>query len=260
MTPDSPPLVGEHSFDATYYRHYCGTKPYTRSEEWLALFNRFADRIVSDIHPRRVLDAGCAMGFLVEALRHRGVEAFGVDLSSYAIANVHDSVRAFCRQGSLTEELTGQYDLIVTIEVLEHIPRHDAERAIDNICAHTADVLFSSTPFNYQEATHVNVHPPDYWVEQFGRHGFFRDVDFDASFLTSWAIRFRKRSDPVHRIAKDYERRCWEVAVERDELRAQNLELQEKITSANTPRGGLTRVRRVAGRLWRAVAGRSRAS
>jgi hypothetical protein len=206
-----------------------------------------------------VLDAGCAMGFLVEALRDRGVDAFGVDLSSYAIANTHDSVRAFCRQGSLTDEFTDRYDLIVTIEVLEHIPRHDAERAIDNICAHTDDVLFSSTPFNYQEATHVNVHPPDYWVEQFGRHGFFRDVDFDASFLTTWAIRFRKRSDPVHRIVKEYERRYWEVAVERDELRAQNIELQEKLTGASTPAGGLARVKRVAGRLLRKVIGRSRA-
>jgi len=257
MTTNGRPLVGEHSFDATYYQHYCGKKPYTRSEEWLALFGRFADRIASDIRPRRVLDAGCAMGFLVEALRDRGIEAFGVDLSSYAIANAHESVQAFCRQGSLTEELTEHYDLIVTIEVLEHIPRHDAERAIENICAHTGDVLFSSTPFNYQEATHVNVHPPDYWVEQFARHGFFRDVDFDASFLTSWAIRFRKRSDPVHRIVRDYERRYWEVAVERDELRAQNIALQEQLAGPSAPRGGLARLRRVAGRTWRRLTGGS---
>jgi len=26
------------------------------------------------------------------------------------------------------------------------------------------------------------------------RHGFCRDVDFDASFITPWAVRFRKRA------------------------------------------------------------------
>ena len=258
MTTNGRPLVGEHSFDATYYQRYCSTEAYARTETWLALFRRFADRIVTDIGPRRVLDAGCAMGFLVEALRQRGVEAFGVDLSSYAIANTHESVRSFCRQGSLTDELTERYDLIVTIEVLEHIPRHDAERAIENICAHTSDVLFSSTPFNYKEATHVNIHPPDYWVEQFGRHGFFRDVDFDASFLTPWAIRFRKRTDPMHRIVRDYERLYWHVAVERDELRAQTIALQGQLVGSDAPAGGLARVRRVAGRLLRKVIARFR--
>ena len=47
-----------------------------------------------------------------------------------------------------------------------------------NLCPHTADVLFSSTPFDYDEATHLNVQPPDYWAALFARHGFYRDVDF----------------------------------------------------------------------------------
>ena len=255
-TPEAP-LVGEHSFDASYYRFYCGKLPYGRNAEFLALFRRFAERIDTDIAPRKVLDAGCAMGLLVEALRNRGIDAFGVDLSSYAIGQVVEPIKPFCWQGSLTEPFTDSYDLIVTIEVLEHMPIRDAEIAIANICAHTADVLFSSTPFNYKETTHVNVHPTHYWVEQFAKHGFFRDVDFDGGFITPWAIRFRKRGEPAHRIAKDYERRFWEVAAERDELREQNMQLQQQLTELTTPMTAIGRARKVAGRFKRALLGRT---
>ena len=68
-------------YDAYYFAHGCG-KPYQRDEDWLNLFKVFAERIDLEINPGSVLDAGCAMGFLVEALRHRGVEAWGVDVSS----------------------------------------------------------------------------------------------------------------------------------------------------------------------------------
>jgi cyclopropane fatty-acyl-phospholipid synthase-like methyltransferase len=257
MTTQARTLVGEHSFDASYYQYYCGKLPYGRSEEWLALFRRFAERIDTDIGPRKVLDAGCAMGLLVEALRNRGIEAYGVDLSSYAIGQIVDPIRPFCWQGSLIDPLTDSYDLIVTIEVLEHMPIRDAEAAIANICAHTSDVLFSSTPSNYKESTHVNVHPTHYWVEQFARHGFLRDVDFDSGFITPWAIRFRKRGEPAHRVARDYERRYWEIAAERDELREQNMLLQQQLTDLATRVTTLGRARKVAGRFKRALLGRT---
>src|SRR5688500_7735012 len=109
------------AFDEYYYANCCG-RPYARDDHWLTFFGRIADRIVADIAPRRVLDAGCAMGLLVETLRARGVDAVGLDISSYAIDRVHESVKPFCRQGSIAEPLDGRFDLIVCIEVLEHMP------------------------------------------------------------------------------------------------------------------------------------------
>ena len=41
--------------------------------------------------PARLLDAGCAIGLLVETLRDRGVDARGVDISDYAIGRVPDA-------------------------------------------------------------------------------------------------------------------------------------------------------------------------
>lgn len=241
-------------FDGYYYQHCCGGGAgYRRDRSWLSFSAGIADRLVGDIGPRRVLDAGCGFGFLVEALRQRGVEAMGIDVSGYAISQVHPSIQSYCRQGSITDDLDGSYDLIVTIEVLEHIPPGDTARALDNMCAHTGDILFSSTPFDHKELTHVNVQPPEYWAEQFARHGFYRDVDFDATFITPWAVRFRKRDEPVHRIIRDYERQFATLAIERNEIRKHALELQAELARYRMPlpQKAWWLARRIAGRLLR---------
>lgn len=215
MTNDQAPSapssgVGDCTFGAYYYGHCCGM-PYCRNDEWMTFFGGLADRIVEGIVPCRVLDAGCALGLLVEALRDRGVEAFGIDLASYAIEQLHEKVKPYCRRGSIADEFTERYDLVVCIEVLEHMPPADAEAAVANFCRHTDDVLFCSSPSDQREPTHINVHPPEHWAELFARHDFFRDTDFDASFVTAWAARFRRRRDPVHHVVRGYERQYWHL-------------------------------------------------
>jgi hypothetical protein len=222
------PPVGDASFDQYYYAHCCGD-PYFRSDSLLTFFGGVAERLIADIAPATVLDAGCAIGLLVESLRTRGVDASGIDLSSYAIGQVHESVRAYCHHGSIADELPRRYDLIVSIEVLEHMPARAAEAAIANFCRHTDEVVFSSSPSDYKEPTHVNVHPPDYWASEFARHGFYRDVDFDGSFITPWAVRFRRSAEPVHRIVRGYERRFWELTLERNDTRAYSIQVQDQL-------------------------------
>ncbi len=222
-------VVDGRTYDACYYERYDG-RPYRRSAEWLTFFGGIADRIAAHIGPRRVLDAGCALGLLVETLRTKGIDAFGIDFSAFAIEHVHEPVKPFCSQASVTDPLREQYDLIVCFEVLEHITAPDAETAIANFCAHTRDILFSSSPVHFGEATHLNTQPPEYWAAQFARHHFYRDVDFDASFVAPWAARFRHRADPPPRIVADYERAFSRVVIERNELRNLAIGTQAEIS------------------------------
>lgn len=214
----SAPIDPQTLFDADYYAHDCG-RPYQRDEVWFAVFNRWAEQIVRDIQPVSVLDAGCAWGFLVETLRARKVQAWGIDVSTYAIEQVHESVRAYCRVGSITEPFERRYDLITCIEVLEHLPQADSERALANLCAHTDDILFSSSPDDHETESHFNVQPPEYWLAQFAQHGFFHDLDFDASFITPWAIRLR-RVIPAQ-MAAMYARRVRQLQQQNQHLQTQ---------------------------------------
>ncbi|HET9222616.1 MAG TPA: glycosyltransferase, partial [Roseiflexaceae bacterium] len=219
------------TYDAYYYAHGCGS-PYERADEWLRHFDGIAERIVDQLQPQTVLDAGCAMGFLVEMLRRRGVEAYGIDVSRYAIEQVHPDVRPYCWVGSVAEPFPQTYDLIVCIEVLEHVPHDEAERAVANFCRHARSVLFSSSPFDYKEPTHFNVQAPEYWAALFARHGFYRDVDYDASFIAPWAARFIPRQEPIHRLIRDYERRFWLLWKENTDLRSLTNEMRNQLAAA----------------------------
>jgi GT2 family glycosyltransferase/glycosyltransferase involved in cell wall biosynthesis len=225
MSQDHPSDV----YDADYYAHGCG-RPYQRDEVWLGFFRQVAARIHESIAPASALDAGCAMGFLVECLQELGVAAEGVDISDFAIGRAHASIRDRVRVGSVTEPFGRRYDLITCVEVLEHMPPAESQAAVANLCAHADDILFSSSPEDFRELTHLNARPPEYWAELFARHGFYRDLDFDASFLTPWAQRFRKAGPdgPRHALAA-YERRLWQLDRESAARREVAVELRGQL-------------------------------
>jgi hypothetical protein len=220
--------IDSQLYDKNYFQYGCGI-PYERNAHWLNFFGNIAQTIVQTIAPRTVLDAGCAMGFLVEGLRERGVEAFGIDVSDYALQQVRADLQPFCQRASVVDPLVRRYDLIVCIEVLEHLAAQESARAVENLCAHADDILFSSTPSDFKEATHFNVQPSEYWAELFARENFFRDVDFDASFVNPWAVRFRRVREPLPRIVRDYERRFSSLWKENLDLRDWTRDIRGKI-------------------------------
>lgn len=201
-------------FGADYYSDDCG-RPYGRDDHWLGFFARIADTIVTTIRPARVLDAGCAMGLLVEALCERGVDAYGLDVSSYALSRVPPHLRDRCWRASLTDELSGAYDLIVCQEVLAHLCLTGAEQGIANLCRHSNDVLFSNAAYP-PAPRHFNTAPPDHWAMIFASHGFIRDFAFDASVITPWAVRFRRRDVALPELVRQYEEQLHALRTDRD--------------------------------------------
>ena len=188
-------------FDESYYASHCGPVPYTRSEpQWAVVFAKIADQLIQSLAPRRVLDVGCALGFLVEAFWDRGVEAWGVDISPYAVANVRSDVRNYCRLGSAAEPIeNGPFDLVTCIEVLEHMPEQEALLAIRHMTQACDTILFSSSPYDFEEPTHINVKPALYWLQSFEEHGFSPDLLFDAGFVCPHAMLLRRTHAPPDR-------------------------------------------------------------
>lgn len=215
-------------FGSRYYRCDCGV-PYERNEHWLGFFDRIAESVVREFHPATVLDVGCAMGFLVEGLRKRGVAASGIDVSEHAISQVHESVAEHCRVGSVTEPLGGHYDLITCIEVLEHLPPSETDAAIANLCAATDVLLISSTPDDYREATHLNVRPPEEWSALLAREGFLRDLDHDLSYLTPWAAVYRRVEEPLPETVRRYDRAWWRLRREVHDVREALLDSRRRL-------------------------------
>jgi GT2 family glycosyltransferase/2-polyprenyl-3-methyl-5-hydroxy-6-metoxy-1,4-benzoquinol methylase len=202
-------------YDETYYEEYETGVPYRRGiEAWERFFESVSGRIAATIRPRTVLDAGCAMGFLVEGLRERGVEASGFDISPFAISQAPAALAPFLSVRSITEEIEGHYDLITCFEVVEHLPAHLGEVAIANMCRHTDAVLFSSAPEDFDELSHINLHPMEEWAQRFADHGFHRDFSYDASFVAPQAVLFRRGRLSIEQAIDGYEQRLWKDGVD----------------------------------------------
>jgi SAM-dependent methyltransferase len=184
-------------YGADYYASHCGPFPYERSPYWLGFFGNTAEQLIRSLRPNRVFDAGCALGLLVEGFWDRGVETYGRDISNFAIANVRPDLRQYCEVGSIADPLPGTYDLVTCIEVLEHMPEDLALHAIRSMAAAAPRIFFSSSPTDFDEPTHINVHPPIYWLRRFADAGFAPVLNFDGPFLCHHAVLLERVEGPI---------------------------------------------------------------
>jgi SAM-dependent methyltransferase len=183
-------------YGAEYYYSHCGNEPYTAdSVHWQQFYAQIADEIVRSFTPRTVFDAGCAVGFLVAALSDRSVEAYGRDTSEFAISQVRADVREHCSVGSIADPIDTVFDVVTCIEVLQHMPEEEALRAIAAMTGAAPRVLFSSTPSDFDEPTHINVRPIRYWLRHFAEAGYAPVVEYDATFVYPHAILFERSEE-----------------------------------------------------------------
>ena len=78
-----------------------------------------------------VLDFGAARGFFIKALMEHGVNAYGVDVSEWAVKNCHEDVVG--RIFNKIEDCPLFYDHIFSKDVLEHIPTQELIKIIPRL-------------------------------------------------------------------------------------------------------------------------------
>jgi 2-polyprenyl-3-methyl-5-hydroxy-6-metoxy-1,4-benzoquinol methylase len=241
MSPESttPPTAPEEPdaglADAVYGAHYYDTYSggsYEYQGHWREWFGSLADNIIRQFNPRTVLDAGCAKGFLVRALRERGVEAYGVDSSEYAVSHAGDEIKPHVWVGSITEPLKDRYDLITCIEVIEHLPAADLPAAASVLAEGSDRLLLSSTPegSHLAEPSHISMRPPEDWAALFAGAGLLRNLSADVTWLTPWAMVLERRPSPtLVEVVRDYERRIARDVREIYELRRSAIDQDRRL-------------------------------
>lgn len=227
----------EEIYTQNYYDQYSvgnGHEDYEDSKDIREFLKGIAQRIMAEIQPKSVLDVGCAMGYLVEALRDGGVEAYGIDVSQYAVSKVREDIKPYCKAVSaleaLPESFPKHFDLVTAIEVAEHLYEEDSDLLFDHLCSWGDRVVFSSTDDDYDEPTHVNVQKIEYWTKKFAQRGFYRDFSYDLQYLTKHAVCFARREEPSPlALAEGYERVLRTAVDEKDDLAQQLQSSQEKM-------------------------------
>jgi hypothetical protein len=146
--------------------------------------------VIELLQPRSVVDIGCANGLWLEAFAKRGVRVRGVDGPWVPQDTLHIPGADFrtinLAQAPLPYHLAEpgeRFDLLVSFELLEHLPEARAEAMIDAMCS-LSDTLLVSAAVPHQGGTgHINEQWPQFWVERFAARGF---AAFDFLRLSIW--------------------------------------------------------------------------
>lgn len=194
-------MDSENNYTADYYESHLGVNDYIHNDKFINANRDLADNLIKCLHPSTVLDVGCACGHLVSAFRDIGIKAYGTDSSSYALDNVRKEHQEFFFRSALPnlvipDPFPKKYDLVTCIEVIEHIKESDSGKSILALTRLSDTILFSSTPDDFDEPTHINVHPISFWASEFAKVGFYPDMTIDLSFGPPQFVLFRKKPLP----------------------------------------------------------------
>jgi len=133
----------------------------------------------------RVLDFGCAKGFIVRAMNELGYDCRGADISEYAISKSHESVRGkltLLDPNRMDQWFDGErFDVVVCKDVLEHIP-HEVIDELLRTLRRTSSRLLAVVPLgengkyvipDYEDdVTHVIRENKDWWMSRLVQAGF----------------------------------------------------------------------------------------
>ena len=142
---------------------------------------------------RSVLDVGCGTGHFLRAFREAGVaDIMGIDGDHVPRDQLVIESRHFV-PGDLTQgfDLKRRYDLVVSLEVAEHLPPASAETFVTSLVRHASVVVFSAAiPFQGGTA-HLNEQWQSYWARLFASHGYqaydpFRPVIWRDAQVAWW--------------------------------------------------------------------------
>lgn len=149
--------------------------------------------LFAKIHPKKVLDIGCGSGTWLSVAKKinnciiKGIDGIKVKADMFEIDESEFTLR------NLTEpiELKETFDLVICLEVAEHLPEFSAKILVETLTEHADIVLFSAAIPGQGGQNHLNEQPPKFWQSQFQNKGYLafdilRDYFWDNSKVEWW--------------------------------------------------------------------------
>jgi SAM-dependent methyltransferase len=130
--------------------------------------------VIELVQPKSVIDVGCGVGTWLSVFNQCGVQDFcGID-GDYVDRNMLEIPEQCFFVSDLTGpiQLNRQFDLVVSLEVAEHLPDTCAEIFVDSLTKLGPVILFSAAIPHQGGTHHVNEQWPDYWVKYFQALGY----------------------------------------------------------------------------------------
>ncbi len=132
------------------------------------------ERLLEGRRPARLLDVGCGTGTWLAAALGLGIaEVQGIDGVALSAAQLHvPPDRVLQRDLRGDWGLEKQADLVLCLEVAEHLPADAAPGFVDRLTAAGPRIFFSAAGPWQGGQGHVHCRWPEYWQELFNARGF----------------------------------------------------------------------------------------
>lgn len=200
-TPAAPP--GRAFYNREYFEGKTRQSPPHTRDLIYPLVERTAAFLCRRCRPARVLDLGCAKGFLVEAfLAHGAAAAFGLDVSPYAVSAGGPAARGRLLVADVEAGIplrASSCDLVTGLDLFEHLPDPGlALREIRRVLRDTGvaylKICHPHHPNAQRDPSHINVQRLGYWHRQFRQAGFAWKRLYESDFTVPRGLVARLKS------------------------------------------------------------------
>lgn len=150
--------------------------------------------ILNFCKPNSILDAGCGLGTWLQVFLEDykikdilGIDRFRPDYKQLYISHEYYKTSDL-RNGF---DLGRKFDLLLCLEVAEHLPEQSSDKLIHSLCSHSDDIVFSAAIPGQGGQNHYNEQWPEYWEKKFKSHGFkkndcIRQYIWDNTDIEIW--------------------------------------------------------------------------
>lgn len=129
--------------------------------------DNLSNQLINKYGKVRILDVGTGCGWLVKLLRKKGCEAWGIDLSDYAVENSHGNVIL----GSVVDIpfRNNFFDVVHSQGLWEYIAEEDIDKAwneckrVGEFQEHNIDTTNDTSDWSKDFVTHK---PQEWWDER----------------------------------------------------------------------------------------------
>ncbi len=135
--------------------------------------------LINLFHPASVADVGCGLGTFLNIFLENGVQDItGIDGTWVDKSKLFIPEQYFIEKDLEQRfELKRKFDLVVCLEVAEHLKETSADVLVENLTSLGDMIIFSAAVVNQGGQNHINEQPYTYWVDKFKKRGFvFYDV------------------------------------------------------------------------------------
>jgi len=119
-----------------------------------------------------ILDLGAGDGHFAHVLGGQKAEVHIVELSEAVLPHIPQGVHCLIYDLREPLDMGRTFDLVVCIEVAEHLPESAADTLCDTIVGHMGRyLLFTAAPPGQRGNGHINCQLSQYWMRKFSDRG-----------------------------------------------------------------------------------------